>query len=91
MIEEIYDILIELIRAKMLINGFEASGNFAHESEVSYLRELKFTDYETNLMNELRQFRNGIKYYGKRYKKEDAQILIKFLNNFYPNFAKLFK
>ncbi|MBI2629530.1 hypothetical protein HYW76_00345 [Candidatus Pacearchaeota archaeon] len=88
-IESIYDILIELIRAKMLLDGYSASGNYAHEAEVSYLNELKFPDYEINMMNELRQFRNGVKYYGKSYIKEEAEKFIMFLSSFFPKLKKL--
>ena len=41
-IEYCYDIIIGLIRAKMLLNGFNSSGAGAHEAEVSYLKELNF-------------------------------------------------
>lgn len=90
-IEEVYDILISLIRAKMLINGYMASGNYAHEAEVSYLIELKFTDYERNIMDEIRKFRNGIKYYGKRYKKEEAEKTLNFMNSILPKLKNLLK
>jgi len=89
-IEEIYDILIGLIRAKMLLSGYSASGNYAHEAEVSYLKNLNFKDYEINLINEIRQFRNGIKYYGKMYKKEEAEKSINFLNSTLPKLKKFF-
>lgn len=88
-IEEVYDILISITRAKMFIDGFEASGNNAHEAEVSYLKEIKFLDFEINLMNEIRRFRNGIKYYGKRYTKEEAEKIIDFMNSFLPKLKKL--
>ena len=90
-IEEVYDVLISLIRARMLLDGFEASGNYSHEAEVSYLKELKFADFEVNLMNELRQFRNGVKYYGKRYNKETAEKILGFLKSFYPKLVELTK
>ena len=41
-IENCYNILIGLIRSKMLLQGFNSSGSWAHEAEISYLRELKF-------------------------------------------------
>ncbi len=88
-IEEVYDILISITRAKMFIDGFEASGNNAHEAEVSYLKEIKFLDFEINLMNEIRRFRNGIKYYGKRYTKEEAEKIIDFMNSLLPKLKKL--
>lgn len=88
-IEQVYDILIELIRAKMFMDGFSASGNYAHEAEVSYLKELKFNYFEVNTMNEIRQFRNGIKYYGKKHTSEGAQNSIKFMNSFIPKLKKI--
>lgn len=88
-IEEVYDIIIELIRAKMLINGYVASGNYAHEAEVSYLKKLDFVDYERNIMDEIRQFRNGIKYYGRRYTKNEAEKSIEFLSSILPKLKKL--
>jgi len=88
-IEQIYDILIELIRAKMLIDGYYASGNYAHEAEISYLRRFNFLDYEINTLDELRQFRNGIKYYGKRYKKDEAEKSLNFLNSILPKLKRL--
>ena len=39
-----YDILMELIRAKMLLEGYNASGFGAHEAEVSYMRVLGFDE-----------------------------------------------
>lgn len=90
-IEQVYDILIGLIRAKMFLDGFEASGNNAHEAEVSYLRELKFLDEEVSSMNELRMFRNGIKYYGKRYTKEHAEKSIDFMNNLLTKLNRILK
>ena len=41
-IKSCYDILMELIRAKMLLEGYNAAGQGAHEAEVSYLRVLGF-------------------------------------------------
>ena len=53
-IEKMYDILIELIRAKMLKNGFKAQGDGAHEAEVSYMRKIGFSETDVSFMNELR-------------------------------------
>ena len=88
-IEEVYDILISLIRAKMFIEGYEASGNYSHQAEVSYLRELTFSEAEINIMDEIRQFRNGIKYYGRRYTKNEADNCLNFLNSMLPKLKKL--
>lgn len=75
-IEACYDILIEIIRAKLMIIGYKTD---SHEAEVSYLRTLGFSEAEVSFMNQLRYFRNGIKYYGKIFDKEYAQKVMDFL------------
>ncbi len=77
-IEDCYNILIFLIRAKMLENGYSSSGLGAHEAEVAYSKELGFNDSEVQLLNQLRYFRNGILYYGKRFDKEYAEKIVEF-------------
>lgn len=81
-IESCYDIMMNLIRAKMLMEGFNSSGVGAHEAEVSYLRELDFSELDVQFVNQLRYFRNGIIYYGKRFNKEYAQKVLNFLEKF---------
>lgn len=88
-IEKMYDILIELVRAKILKDGFKAHGEGAHEAEVSYMRKIGFDEVDVSFMNELRYFRNGIKYYGKRMDKEYAERVLKLLNRLYPILKKL--
>ncbi len=63
--KECYDIIMALIRAKLLLDGYYASGNYAHEAEISYLKKLGFPENEISFMNELRYFRNSAMYYGK--------------------------
>ena len=75
-----YDIIMELIRAKMLENGLNASGKGAHESEVAYLRKLSFTENEIQFADKIRYFRNGIMYYGKQLDKEYAEKGYSLLN-----------
>lgn len=77
-IEDCYNILIFLIRAKMLEEGYSSSGHGAHEAEVSYSRKLKFNESDIELLDRLRYFRNGILYYGKRFDKEYAEKIIEF-------------
>ncbi len=77
-IEDCYNILIFIIRAKMLEKGYSSSGQGAHEGEVSYSGELEFSDAEVQLLDRLRYFRNGILYYGKRFDKEYANKIIEF-------------
>lgn len=90
-IENSYDAMIELIRAKLLANGFSSTGLGAHEAEVSYMRNLKFSEEDTKFMNDLRYFRNGIKYYGERFDKDYAEKVLTFLRKTYPALKKLNK
>lgn len=83
-----YDIIMELIRAKMLTQGFNASGHGAHEAEISYLKELKISEKEIIFADELRYYRNGIVYYGKILDKEYAEKVVNFLNKMYAQLTK---
>jgi hypothetical protein len=76
-IETCYDVLIELIRAKLLSKGYNSDSS--HEAEVAYLREICFNNNEVNFMNDLRYFRNGIKYYGKILKSDYAVKVLAFM------------
>jgi hypothetical protein len=77
-IEDCYNILIFLIRAKMLERGYSSSGQGAHEAEVAFSKEIGFNENEILLLDKLRYFRNGILYYGKRFDKEYAVKVINF-------------
>jgi len=88
-IENSYDILIELIRAKLLIDGFSSSGKGAHEAEVSYMRKLNFPESDVGFMNDLRYFRNGILYYGKNFDKEYGKKVLSFLKKTYPKLKEI--
>ncbi len=78
-IKDCYDIMMERIRAKLLLEGYSSSGSYAHEAEISYLRKLGFSDNEISFLNELRYFRNSITYYGKILDKEYAEKVFDFL------------
>jgi len=80
-VKNAYDIIMEIIRAKMLMRGFNASGKGAHEAEVSYLGTLKFKESQIRLLNQLRYFRNGILYYGKKFDKEYGKEVINLLES----------
>lgn len=82
-IKSCYDILMELIRAKMLIEGYNASGFGAHEAEVSYMRILGFSEKEVQFADQLRFFRNGMLYYGVILDKEYAEKVIEFTKKVY--------
>ena len=86
-----YDVLMELIRAIMLKNGFNSSGKGAHEAEVSYLRELGFKENDVMFADQLRYFRNGIVYYGKILDAEYAKKVIGFLEKIYPELKNIVK
>ena len=79
-IKDCYDIMMELIRAKILLDGYSASGNYAHEAEISYLMKFGFSVAQISFLNELRYFRNSITYYGKILDKEYAEKVYAFLS-----------
>ena len=88
-VKSCYDILMELIRAKMLLDGYNASGFGAHEAEVSYMRVLGFDEKEVQFTDQIRYFRNGILYYGTSLDKEYAEKVIEFTNRLYPKLKKM--
>lgn len=84
-----YDIIMELIRANMLMNGFNSSGQGAHEAEISYLRRLGFSYNDIQFADQMRYFRNGIVYYGKVLDAEYANSIVKFMKRVYPKLIRL--
>lgn len=85
-VKSCYDILMEVIRAKMLFKGYNASGFGAHESEVSYLRILGYKETDVQFLDQLRFFRNGMLYYGTSLDMEYAKKVIEFTKK---NYSKL--
>jgi hypothetical protein len=83
-IEYCCDIIMTLIRAKMLSEGYNASGVGAHEAEVAYLINLKFNEADARFLDQIRFFRNGMMYYGTILDKEYAEKVIVFLKRIYP-------
>lgn len=90
-IEYCYDIIIYLIRAKLCIDGFNSTGEGAHEAEISYMRNLNFSENEVIFMNQLRYLRNGIKYYGKVLDEDYASKVLVFTKKIYPKLLALIK
>ena len=88
-IKNVYDILIGLIRAKLLLEGYISSGNYAHEAEISYLKKIGFSDKEISFLNELRYFRNSVTYYGKILDKEYAEKVMELTKKNYLKLKKL--
>ncbi|MFT4326060.1 MAG: hypothetical protein ACMXYK_01000 [Candidatus Woesearchaeota archaeon] len=82
-IKDCYDIIMELIRSEMLLEGLHAVGNGAHEAEVAYLREKHFSEEDVQFLNDLRYFRNGIIYYGKILSEDYAKKVFVFIEKMY--------
>src|SRR3989338_151173 len=85
-VKNCYDILMELTRAKMLLEGLNASGFKAHESEVAYWWILQFKEQDIQFLDQMRFFRNGMLYYGTILDKEYAEKVIEFTKK---NYQKL--
>lgn len=88
-VDSCYDILMELIRAKMLLDGYNSGSS--HEAEVSYMRNLGFSEFDIRFMDDLRYYRNGTKYYGTILTKEYADEVLKFMKKIYPKIKDLIK
>ena len=87
-IKSCYDILMELIRAKMLLDGYNASGIGAHEAEIAYLEILNYEERDIRFLDQLRYFRNGMLYYGTILDAGYAEKVIDFTKR---NYKKLIK
>lgn len=90
-VKDCYDIVMEVIRAKLLLDGYSSSGQFAHEAEISYLKKLGFLDNEVLFINELRYFRNSVTYYGKLLNVEYAKKVTEFTEKIYPKLREIVK
>ncbi len=86
-----YDIVMELIRAKMLLDGYNTSGPGAHEAEVSYLRILGFSEKDAQFADQMRYFRNGMLYYGTILDKIYAEEVVTFTKKIYTKLKELIK
>jgi hypothetical protein len=85
-IDSCYDVMIEYIRARMLLDGYVSD---SHEAEISYMAVLGFSGAEVRFANELRYFRNGTKYYGRIMKSDYADKAVIFIRKIHPRLAKL--
>lgn len=90
-VKSCYDILMELIRAKMLLEGYNASGFGAHEAKVSYMRILNFDEKDVQFADQIRFFRNGMLYYGTAIDKIYAEKVIGFTERVYTKLKKMLK
>ena len=86
-VAEIYDIIRELIEAKLSLEGYKS---YSHEANILFLKKFPiFEESEIIFMDNLRKIRNGIKYCGKEASIEDANKTIKFFNTMLPKLKKL--
>ena len=74
---------MEIIRAKMLLDGYSASGFDAHKAEIMYLKNLGFEEKDVLFADKMRYFRNGMLYYGTILDKEYAEKVIEFTKKSY--------
>lgn len=88
-VKSCYDILMELIRANMLLKGYNATGFGAHEAEVSYTRILNFKENDIQILDHLRYIRNGMLYYGSITDKEYSKKIIEFTKRVYLRLKKI--
>ncbi len=52
------------------------------------MAEAGFSDKDVNFANDLRFFRNGIMYYGKKFDKAYAEKVLEFTKRIYPILRK---
>ena len=83
-----YDVIMELLRAKMIEEGYNATGQGAHEAEVAYLREIGCSENDVQFADQMRYFRNRIMYYGKILDREYAETVFAFMKRIYPLLKK---
>lgn len=69
LIEEYYEIIVQLITAIMYSNGYKT---LSHVSLIEYLAKnyLEFSQGEIKMMDNLRKLRHGTVYYGRKAKEE---------------------
>ena len=90
-IEHCYDIIMFLIRAKLFLEGYQCSGQGAHEAEVSFMTKLGFSEKDINFTDKLRYLRNSMLYYGKQLDKEYAEKVIAFTKKNHPKLKAFIK
>lgn len=84
--EECYDIIRELLEAKLSREGYKT---YSHEAIVSYLKELGFSKDKVAFLDNLRMVRHGTLYYGKSVDLEYVKEVRKFMEEIYPQLKKI--
>jgi len=83
-LEEYYEIILELLTAVMYSDGFKT---LSHKTALDYcIKNYKTLDEnESGIIDTLRKFRHGIVYYGKKISKEyldnHEEIIIKIIDD----------
>lgn len=85
-LEEYYEIVLELITAIMYADGYKT---LSHVSAIGFISNYNIlSENQVNIIETMRKLRHGIVYYGKKIKEEylinneeDIREIIKILNN----------
>lgn len=86
-VENSYDVIRELIEARLSIDGFKS---YSHEATILFLKKFpEFKESEISFIDNLRKIRNGIKYYGKEAHVNEAKTALNFLNSVLLRLKKL--
>lgn len=86
-INNCYDIMRELIEVNLASEGYKS---YSHEAVIIYLKKFNnFNENEIDFLDDLRKTRNRIKYYGKESNKEEAQIVLNFMDKTLPKIKLL--
>ena len=88
-LENIYDILRELIEAKLALEGFKS---YSHEATILFLKKFpKIKESEIRYLDNLRKIRHGIKYYGRNIGLEEAERSLDMMDVLIPKLESLAK
>ena len=85
-VENAYDIIRELIEARLSMDGYKS---YSHEATVAYLKKLGFPGSQALFIDDMRKVRNGIKYYGGGATLDYALTVLKFLETAHEKLEKL--
>ncbi len=83
-VEQCYDLIMFLIRARLYLQGYSSAGRGSHEAEVAYLQTLHLPEKDIRFIDELRYLRNGVLYYGEPIDREYAEKVIAFTEKIVP-------
>ncbi len=85
-IEGAYDVIRQLVDAKLVSEGYKTS---SHDARVSYFQNLNFSKGEVEFLQELKDIRNKIDYYGIINDLDYAEKVLKFLDKIYNRLKEL--